>query len=122
MADRHMAGIVNISNIAPRPWGDSCYSYDLVDGADLIVAQETMPPGTSEVRHAHARARQMFYVLKGALTIERAGEIFMLHAGDGLEIGPGTIHVVANKSPSPAEFLAIASPTTKGDRIIPSAE
>jgi mannose-6-phosphate isomerase-like protein (cupin superfamily) len=112
-----MAGVVNISSIAPRPWGDGCSSYDLVDGADLIVVQETMPPGTSEVRHFHTRARQVFYVLAGTLTIERGGEIFTLAARDALEIAPGVPHVVRNTSNAAAEFLAVASPTTKGDRV-----
>jgi mannose-6-phosphate isomerase-like protein (cupin superfamily) len=117
-----MAGVVNAATIRPRPWGEGCSSYDLVDGAGLIVVQETMPPGTSEVRHFHVRSRQVFYVLAGTLTIERAGEIFTLHARDGLEIEPGTVHVVSNLSRENTEFLAIASPTTKGGRTIAPTE
>ena len=105
--------VVNVSNIRVRPWGDSCACYDLVDRADLIVVQEKMPPRTSEIRHSHARARQFFYVLAGALTIERAGEVYTLEARDGLDIAPGTIHVVSNTTSAVVEFLAIASPHHK---------
>jgi mannose-6-phosphate isomerase-like protein (cupin superfamily) len=104
--------------MAPRPWGEGCLSYDLVDRGDLIVVQETMPPRGAEVRHAHARARQFFYVLSGTLVIERGSETFILGARDGLEIAPGTPHRVTNQSELPVEFLAVASPTTKGDRIM----
>lgn len=114
--------VVNASNIRARPWGDACASHDLVDGADLIVVQEKMPPRTSEIRHSHTKARQFFYVLAGTLTIERAGEVYTLEARDGLEIAPGTIHVVSNTTSAVVEFLAIASPTTKGDRVTAAAE
>ena len=102
--------------LASRPWGKGCSSWDLLDRKDLIVVSESMPPATSEQRHFHAKARQFFFVLAGELRIEIDGKCEVLARGDGLEIEPGKPHRVFNSSTDVVEFLAIASPTTKGDR------
>jgi mannose-6-phosphate isomerase-like protein (cupin superfamily) len=82
------------------------------------VVQEAMPPGTAEVRHFHKRARQFFFVLSGELAIEVEGERTTLSTHDGIEIAPGRAHQVLNESDSEASFLAVACPTTKGDRTL----
>ena len=48
-------------------WGEGCDGWHLVRTPELSVIQERMPPGTSEVRHRHGRARQFFFVLSGRL-------------------------------------------------------
>ena len=108
--------MINKERIAPRLWGSGCFSWDLVDRADMLVVQEVMPPGATEVRHFHSRARQFFFVLSGELSIEVEGKRTTLSTHDGMEIAPGRAHRVLNKSESEATFLAIACPTTKGDR------
>jgi hypothetical protein len=40
----------------------------------------------------------------------------VVRAGQGLTVNPGEEHVVRNESGKPARFLAVASPTTYGDR------
>jgi mannose-6-phosphate isomerase-like protein (cupin superfamily) len=102
--------------LSPRPWGDGCNSWDLLDRKDMIVVSESMPPGTSEQNHFHAKARQFFFVLAGELRIEVEGKCEVLTCGAGLEIEPGKLHRVFNSSRNVVEFLAISSPTTKGDR------
>jgi mannose-6-phosphate isomerase-like protein (cupin superfamily) len=80
-----------------------------------------MPPGTSEVRHHHLKANQFFYVLHGTLSFEvgspKASKEFDLNAGQGIEIIPGEIHQVRNRSASDVEFLVISNPPSHGDRI-----
>jgi mannose-6-phosphate isomerase-like protein (cupin superfamily) len=110
------SSMINKEKIAPRPWGSGCFSWDLVDRADMLVVQEAMPPGTAEVRHFHSGARQFFFVLSGELAIEVEGERTALSMHDGIEIAPGRAHQVLNESDSEATFLAVACPTTKGDR------
>ncbi len=110
--------MINKDAIAPRPWGSNCFSWDLVDRPDMLVVQEAMPPGTSELRHFHTKARQFFFVLSGELTIEVEGERTKLAVHDGIEIVPGRSHQVLNESDREATFLAIACPTTKGDRTL----
>jgi len=98
-------------------WGGSCDGWHLLRTPDLSVIQERMPPGASEMRHLHQRARQFFFVLEGALAIEVEGETHAVKARSGLEIPPGAAHVVANASTCDAVFLVIAQPPSHGDRV-----
>lgn len=97
-------------------WGGDCDGWRLVDRQDLSVIHERMPPGRQEVRHFHTTARQFFFVLSGALTLEVDGERHVLGAGNGLEIAAGSPHQAINVGPDPVEFLVISQPTTRGDR------
>jgi len=97
-------------------WGAECDGWHLVRAANLSVIQERMPPGSSEVRHRHAEARQFFFVLDGELTLEVAGVAHLLPAGTGLEIAPGVVRQALNLSAASVEFLVISSPPSHGDR------
>jgi len=97
-------------------WGDGCDGWHLVRAAALSVIEERMPPGTSEVRHWHARARQFFYVLSGTLHMEVEGITHELRAGLGLELPSGTAHQARNEGTEDARFLVISSPPHQGDR------
>jgi mannose-6-phosphate isomerase-like protein (cupin superfamily) len=97
-------------------WGDACDGWHLVKAAAFSVIEERMPPGTSEVRHWHARARQFFYVLSGTLTIEVEGATHVLDAGNGIELPSGTAHQARNEAAGDVRFLVISSPPHQGDR------
>jgi mannose-6-phosphate isomerase-like protein (cupin superfamily) len=100
------------------PWGDGCDGWHLVQTAGLSVIEERMPPGTSEVRHFHGTATQFFYVLEGTLSIELGGEDCELSRGQGVQVDPGQIHFVSNRSTTDAGFLVISSPPSHGDRVL----
>lgn len=76
-----------------------------------------MPPGATEQRHRHARARQFLYVLAGEVTLELAGEIHRLRRGEGLHVPPGAGHQVRNDSAADARFIAAFAPKSHGDRV-----
>ena len=97
-------------------WGEACDGWRLLDHPDLTVIQERMPPGETEVKHAHLRARQLFYVLRGGLQIELEGKVVKLGPGDALEVAPGQSHRVHNASPTAASLLVVSSPSTGRDR------
>jgi mannose-6-phosphate isomerase-like protein (cupin superfamily) len=97
-------------------WGVDCDGWRLVDGRDLSVIHERMPPGRQEVRHRHSKARQFFFVLSGRLTLEVDGRSHSLTERCGLEIAPGSPHQAINAGAEPVEFLVISQPTTQGDR------
>ncbi len=98
-------------------WGNLCDGWRLMNRTDLSVIHERMPPGTSEVRHYHQRARQFFFVLSGVATLEIDGKRELLHTYDGVEVAPGVPHQMMNESPGDIEFLVISHPTTQGDRV-----
>ena len=98
------------------PDGTDCDGWHLVRTPDLSIIEERMPPGTSESRHSHARARQFFFVLEGTLTIEVEEHEFRLGPGQGIEIAPGQRHQAINHAPVPVRMLVTSQPPSHGDR------
>src|SRR5258708_37459373 len=105
------------SNAEHYTWGDGCDGWLLLARSDLNVIHEKMPAGSRERRHHHMQARQFFFVLSGALTMELEGVIHHLHTHEGLEIEPMATHQARNESAVGPEFLVISHPTTRGDRL-----
>jgi mannose-6-phosphate isomerase-like protein (cupin superfamily) len=99
------------------PQGTDCDGWHMVRTPELSVIEERMPPGTSEIRHYHQRARQFFYVLEGELTLEVDDQQFVLHAGEGLEISPLERHQAINRTPNPLRMLVTSQPHSHGDRV-----
>jgi mannose-6-phosphate isomerase-like protein (cupin superfamily) len=98
-------------------WGDGCDGWHLVQSDALSVIEERMPPGTSERRHLHRRARQFFYVLAGELTMEVEGVEHRLGANEGIEIAPEQVHQAFNRSANDVRFLVTSQPPAHGDRV-----
>jgi quercetin dioxygenase-like cupin family protein len=97
-------------------WGEVCDGWHLLEGDDLSVIEEQVPPGAAEIRHRHARSRQFFYVLDGVATLEVCGVAHVLQRGQGLHVPPGAAHQLRNDSDSNTRFLVISSPKSHGDR------
>jgi quercetin dioxygenase-like cupin family protein len=113
---------VSIASAEHYPWGTGCDGWHLVRTAELSVIQERMPPGTAEVRHRHAQARQFFYVLEGQLELEVEGTAHQLTVGVGLEIAPGAAHQACNRGEGDVLFLVVSQPPSHGDReLVPPA-
>jgi mannose-6-phosphate isomerase-like protein (cupin superfamily) len=108
---------ISTANAEHYSWGDHCDGWYLVRTAEINVIEERMPPGTSEIRHHHVRARQFFYVLEGELTMEVEREDFVLRAGEGIEIAPGKAHQAMNRSAAATRFLVTSQPPSQGDRV-----
>jgi mannose-6-phosphate isomerase-like protein (cupin superfamily) len=113
--------IISTKSAEHYKWGGlqatDCDGWHLVKTPDLSVIEELMPPGTSEARHSHVRARQFFFVLEGELTLEVDHHDFVLHAGEGLEISPGQQHQAINRSDHSVRMLVTSQPPSHGDRI-----
>lgn len=110
--------MVSKENAEHYRWGEVCDAWHLVRSPDLSVIEERMPPGASEVRHYHVRARQFFYVLSGELTIELEERAWVLRSGEGIEIAPGQRHQVMNRSEAEARMLVVSQPMSHGDRVV----
>ncbi len=108
---------IDVSCAPHYGWAGNSDGWHLVDGPDLSVIQERVPPGDREVRHFHASARQFFYVLTGDAVLEVAGQRHRLRPGQGIEIPPGTPHQFINESSTPVTFLVISAPHARGDRV-----
>ncbi len=108
---------VSRENAEHYAWGDNCDGYFLLKRGDMHVIEERMPPGTAEQAHWHERARQLFYVLEGELTIHFEKDNVRVPRGVSIEIEPGTIHQARNDSATDVRFLVVSVPPSHGDRI-----
>jgi mannose-6-phosphate isomerase-like protein (cupin superfamily) len=99
------------------PNGTDSDGWFLFRTPDLNIIEELMPPGASETRHHHIRARQFFYVLQGELTLEIDHQHHVLHTGEGIEVAPGQSHQAINRSDTPTRILVTSQPPSHGDRI-----
>lgn len=108
---------VDVSSARHYRWGKASDGWQLLDGHDLSVIQERVPPGDEEHRHRHTRARQFFYVLAGEATLEIDGTEVALAAGQGVEVPPGAPHQFFNRSAGEVELLVISAPRSHGDRV-----
>ena len=108
---------VDIHSAPHYHWGAASDGWRLLDGADMSVIQERVPPGDQERRHQHARARQFFYILSGDATLEIDGHEMALGPGQGIEVPPGTPHQFFNRSAADVTMLVMSSPRSHGDRM-----
>jgi uncharacterized cupin superfamily protein len=97
-------------------WGAGCEGWHLLERSDLSIIEERVPPGASESRHRHGKARQFFYALSGEAMLEVDGTIHRLQAGEGLQVAPGVAHQLRNDGDVDARFLVISTPHSHGDR------
>ena len=107
---------ISTANAEHYSWGDRCDGWHLVRAHGLSVIEEHMPPGATDQKHWHTRARQFFYVLSGTLVLEVEGIEHDLPAGTGIEIKAGLAHQARNETPADVRFLVISSPPHQGDR------
>ena len=112
-----MAEIVSRHTAEHYRWGDDCDGYFLLKREGVHVIEERMPPGTAEKAHRHERARQLFYVLDGELTMRFEEGSVRVPVGASLEIAPGTIHQARNESKADVRFLVVSVPPSHGDRV-----
>lgn len=97
-------------------WGEVCDGWHLLEGSDLSVIEERVPPGGGERRHRHRVARQFFYVLAGEARIEVEGVVHRLRPGTGLHVAPGQAHELGNAGSEDLLFLVVSAPRSHGDR------
>jgi mannose-6-phosphate isomerase-like protein (cupin superfamily) len=108
---------ISTANAEHYLWGDHCDGWYLVRTDELNIIEEKMPPGASERRHFHVRARQFFYVLEGELTMEVEREEFVLGVSEGIEVAPGKAHQAFNRGEKITRFLVTSQPPSHGDRV-----
>ncbi len=111
------AQIVSTKSAEHYQWGDNCDGWHLVKTTALSVIEERMPAGASETRHSHVRARQFFYVLEGELTMEVEHDVFVIRAGEGIEVSPGQQHQAQNQGRGVLRIIVTSQPPSHGDRV-----
>src|ERR1700752_4279241 len=69
-------------------WGDGCDAWFFLKNGSVHVIQERMPARTAEVMHYHRYSRQLFYVLRGELTMRSESNSVVIPAGHAVGIEP----------------------------------
>lgn len=109
---------VSKDNAEHYVWGEQCNGWHLVKSEKLSVIQETVPPGSFEVKHYHHHAEQFFYVLSGVASIEVDGNLQVLKPQMGIHVPAGAVHQVMNKGSEMLEILVTSTPKSHGDRVL----
>ena len=110
---------ISKDNAEHYTWGGNCDGWFLLKSDDVHVIQERMPAGAAEIAHFHRKARQLFYVLRGELTMKFDSAATKIAAGQSLVIEPTTVHQAVNESGEDVEFLVVSCPPSHGDRFSP---
>ena len=104
-------GALQAFRIAP---GDSnyfaCLLDPIADGAAFTMVVEIFAPGGATPPNTHARAQEVFYVLKGQGRAIADGQTREIGPGDCLMLPPGCEHVVENPGPGKLYCLTIMVP------------
>jgi mannose-6-phosphate isomerase-like protein (cupin superfamily) len=74
------------------------------------LAEATLTPGASAEPHAHPRAEEIYYILRGAGRMAVGPEEREVGPGDGILIPPGTRHTIQNIGLGPLVFLCCCAP------------
>ncbi|WP_083214130.1 cupin domain-containing protein [Stenotrophomonas rhizophila] len=109
--------VTDTSTAEHYTWGGVCDGWHLLKDPSLSVIQERVPPNAGEVPHFHVKARQYFYVISGAATLEFENTKVSFGPNQGLHVPPNVSHRFVNDSDADVVFLVISSPTTAGDRV-----
>ena len=116
------AKVISTANAEHYKWGGpnntDCDGWYLVRTPELNIIEELMPPGTSEARHHHERARQFFFVLEGELTMEIEHHEFVVRRrARESRSRPGQQHQAMNRGGSPLRIMVTSQPPSHGDRV-----
>ncbi|PPV05844.1 cupin domain-containing protein [Xanthomonas bromi] len=111
-----MMAVISTDTAEHYTWGEACDGWHLLRDPNLSVLEEHMPPGASELRHRHSRARHFLYVLAGEVMLKLDGVHHVLRVGQSLHVPPGSTHQVHNLSDVEARFLVISAPHGRAER------
>jgi len=74
------------------------------------LAEATILPGGSTLRHYHPQAEEIYYILSGQGRMEIAGETAAVGPGDAIAIPPGAAHQITNTGTAVLKFLCCCAP------------
>ena len=109
--------IISKENATHYTWDDNCDGWKLVTSKNLSVIEESVPPGSTEVKHYHSKSEQFFFVLSGIATMETDTEILEIRPDQGIHIPAGIVHQLSNRHNHALKFLVISTPPSHGDRV-----
>lgn len=78
--------------------------------ANQSLAEATIGPGESTVRHVHRVSEEIYYLVEGTAAMEIDGETRAVAAGDAVLIPPGAWHRITATGDGPVRLLCACAP------------
>ena len=106
---------------------DRVEAYTTKDGSTIrelhrtalqSLAEATVEPGQVTERHHHRTSEEIYFVTKGAGSLEIEGETRRVAKGDAALIPAGSWHTIENNGTSELVFLCICSPPYSHDDTV----
>jgi len=92
----------------------------VAENVPFIACVEIFDVGGRTPPNAHARAHEMFFVLKGEGLAHADGVTVPIKAGDSLLVPPGSVHVIENTGPTRLYTLTLMVPDEEFAALIRS--
>lgn len=86
------------------------FSAQETGGRAELLAVVTLAPGESIGVHAHETNAELYYLLCGEAEVTENGAARVMRPGDAELCADGNTHSIANRTDSPAQFLAVIIP------------
>ena len=94
---------------------------DTVDGSVHFIV--TVPPSVfPPPPHRHALATDSYEVLEGSFNVSVDGQWRVVKAGERLDVPPGTVHTLANRSGAVARVRNVHRPACRFDEFVAHAD
>lgn len=78
--------------------------------ANQSLAEATLGPGESTVRHHHKVSEEIYYLVEGTGVMEIDGEERRVGVGDAVLIPPGAWHTITASADGPLRLLCACAP------------
>jgi mannose-6-phosphate isomerase-like protein (cupin superfamily) len=78
--------------------------------ANQSLAEATLAPGASTVRHHHRVSEEIYYLVEGTGEMDLDGERADVGPGDAILIPPGAWHRITATGDGPLRFLCTCAP------------
>ena len=88
----------------------------------LSLAEASLPPNSTALRHHHRQATEIYFVLSGSGTVEVAGERRAVKPGDAVLILPGQPHKMISSAEGIRFLCCCAPPYSNDDTVLEKPE
>lgn len=99
--------LIDKHTVAGYRWGNNCNGWVLADTEGLLVKQESIPGGTTDVLHYCSVVQHFFFILKGTATFYINDEPIDIAEQQGVLVPAGTKHHFINRTDKKLDILLI---------------
>ncbi len=85
---------------------------EMIPGADVVLALSKKAPGQYHIRHYHPTGSEIYYVIKGSMTMILGEDEFIAEQGTAIFIPPGTVHATKNHTDEICEMVIVCGGPT----------